>query len=439
MKTGIHFDGDRVMHSIVDLSATQLSELIRTKELSVVEVNQAFLDRTRAQNDQIDAWAFLDESLVLDQARALDNTEWSGPLHGIPVGVKDVIEVAGMPTAYGSSIFANNTSTRDAMCISDLREAGAVIFGKTTTTEFATWTPSLTRNPVNHEHTPGGSSSGSAAAVGARMVPYALGTQTVGSTIRPASFCGIVGMKPSFGLLSTKGINLTSQRLDTVGLFANTVDDITALFDALLIGRLGESISEGHFTIRVAKTPWWHLTDDDAREALTRAEQALSGVSSLNVEQYEFAPDFAQIPDLQNTIAHFDIANNLKDLHRAHADQFSKNLGDRVVEGTTTTFSEYVTALESAHSIKNVVLQDWPTNAFVVMPATTGIAPHGIDWTGDPTFCQPWSFFGHPVVTVPTLRRGSDNMPVGVQLIGRVGTEKELLRVAAQLQQELQL
>lgn len=427
------------MQSIVDLTATELSQLIHDRKISVVEVNKAYLEHTSALNESIDAWAFLDEKLVLEQARKLDNSHWTGPLHGIPVGVKDVIEVAGMRTAFGSSIFAENVSTLDAMCVSDLRHAGAVIFGKTRTSEFATWTPSKTRNPINPDHTPGGSSSGSAAAVGAKMVPYSLGTQTVGSTIRPASFCGVVGLKPSFGLLSTKGINLTSQRLDTVGLFANTVVDTQMLFDALLIGRLGESSRSTELTVRVVQSPWWDRVSEDAKIALKHAAKALGTIPGLDIESYQFDSAFQQVPELQNVIAHFDIANNLKDLHREFSEQFSSNLGNRVVEGTSTTFEEYSKALIRAADIKDQVLADWPDQTFVLMPATTGVAPQGIDWTGDPTFCQPWSFFGNPVITLPTFRRTSDDLPVGIQLIGKIGSERELLHLAAQLQDTLDL
>ena len=220
------------------LSASEAARLIREGAISSEQLVEACLARVREADSEIQAWAFLDPNYALAQARAADELRLSGkpigPLHGVPVAIKDIFDTADMPTEYGSALYAGNTPVRDAMVVSLLRAAGAVILGKTVTTEFATYAPGKTRNPHNPDHTPGGSSSGSAAAVAAGMTPLALGSQTNGSTIRPASFCGVLGFKPTHGLISRHGVLVLSRTLDHVGLFARTVEDIALLAEQLV-------------------------------------------------------------------------------------------------------------------------------------------------------------------------------------------------------------
>jgi Asp-tRNA(Asn)/Glu-tRNA(Gln) amidotransferase A subunit family amidase len=245
------------------LSATEAARLLAARELSSEELVSSCFERIAAREPELRAWAWLDEEAALAQARSRDGEEPRGPLHGIPVGVKDVIDTADLPTAYGSPIYTGHQPARDADCVAWLREAGAVVLGKTVTTEFATYEPPPTVNPLDPARTPGGSSSGSAAAVAAGMVPLAYGTQTAGSVIRPASFCGVAGFKPSHGWRSTAGIKRLSARLDTLGLLARTVAD-TALLG-------GFAAPSGERRVAFCRTPWWDALEDGGRVALEDA------------------------------------------------------------------------------------------------------------------------------------------------------------------------
>ncbi|WGW11688.1 amidase [Saxibacter everestensis] len=418
-------------NELLQLPISALSGMIAERRLSSEELVKACFERISEREATIKAWAHLDPDLALEQARRRDAEAPKGPLHGVPVGVKDVIDTRDMPTRRGTSIYADRRPGVDATCVARLREKGAVILGKTTTTEFATWTPSDTTNPHNSSHTPGGSSSGSAAAVAAGMVPLALGTQTVGSTIRPAAFCGVIGMKPSFGFVPMAGVNVTSQRLDTIGLFAKKPEDL-----AYLYAELGPSPESGPTPdlelVRVIETPWWDKADQNARSALARSWLALTA-AGLRVEAAELPAGFEEIPELQNLIAHYDIANNLRQDYVLHASQFSDNLGTRMEEGLAIGPRSYGEALRRVDVLRAMLPRVLGSGEAIVMPAATGAAPSGIDWTGDPVFCQPWSMFGNPAATVPAHIDAATGLPVGVQLVGRFGDDQLVLRLAQTL------
>jgi Asp-tRNA(Asn)/Glu-tRNA(Gln) amidotransferase A subunit family amidase len=381
-------------------SAVELSRLLGAGELRSEEAVRACLDRVAARDDELWAWAYLDAEQALEQARARDGEARRGPLHGLPVGVKDVIDTADMPTSYGSSIYEGHQPARDADCVAWLREQGAVVLGKTVTTEFATYEPPPTRNPHDPERTPGGSSSGSAAAVAAGMVPLAYGTQTAGSVIRPASFCGVVGFKPSHGWHSTAGIKRLSERLDTLGTFGRTVADA-----ALLAGFEPPEPRQGR--IAFCRTPW--LEEDALLE---------DAAARLGLREVELPSDFAGLVDAQETAMAFDVAQNLEPEWRDHRDELSQAMRDYLERAwrVTADAAEEGAALGAAC---RAALPDVLAGLdALLVPAAAGEAPlRSEGHTGDPLFCRAWTLLGVPAVSVPGLQ-GPAGLPVGVQLVG---------------------
>jgi Asp-tRNA(Asn)/Glu-tRNA(Gln) amidotransferase A subunit family amidase len=386
------------------LPATEAAQLLAARELSSEELVSACLKRISAREPELRAWAHLDPEAALAQARERDGESPRGPLHGIPVGVKDVIDTADMPTAYGSPIYAGHRPERDADCVAWLREAGAVVLGKTVTTEFATYQPPPTVNPLDPARTPGGSSSGSAAAVAAGMVPLAYGTQTAGSVIRPASFCGVAGLKPAHGWRSTDGIKRLSERLDTLGLLARTVADTA------LLGGFAPPSGEGR--VAFCRTPWWDRLEDGGRGALEAA------AARLGVEEVALPIEFAGLTEAQETVMAFDVARNLEPEWREHRDELSGAMRDYIERGRTVS----VEAAEAGAAVRDRC-QSMLADVFagfdaLMVPGALGEAPLRVDGhTGDPLLCRAWTFLGVPAISVPGLV-GPAGMPVGVQLVG---------------------
>jgi Asp-tRNA(Asn)/Glu-tRNA(Gln) amidotransferase A subunit family amidase len=387
------------------LSATEASRLIAARELSSEELVSACLERIAEREPVVRAWAHLDPDAAITQARERDGQERRGPLHGLPVGVKDVIDTADMPTAYGSPIYAGQRPARDADCVAWLRGAGAVVLGKTVTTEFATYAPPATVNPLDPARTPGGSSSGSAAAVADGMVALALGTQTAGSVIRPASFCGIAGFKPAHGWRSTAGIKRLSERLDTLGLLARSVAD-TALLGGWAVPPPREP------RLAFARTPWWDRLEPAGRDALEQA------AARLGAAEIELPPEFAGLAPAQETVMAFDVARNLEPEWREHRDELSDALRDYV---------ERARAVEPADAEAAVALSDRGRAALpgvlagfdaLLVPGAFGEAPLRTEGhTGDPLLCRAWTLLGVPAISVPGMV-GPAGMPIGVQLVG---------------------
>jgi Asp-tRNA(Asn)/Glu-tRNA(Gln) amidotransferase A subunit family amidase len=381
-------------------SAVELSQLLAAGELRSEEVVQACLDRVAERDDELWAWAFIDAEAALAQARARDGEARRGPLHGLPVGVKDVIDTADMPTSYGSSIYEGHRPARDADCVAWLREQGAVVLGKTVTTEFATYEPPPTRNPHDPDRTPGGSSSGSAAAVAAGMVPLAYGTQTAGSVIRPASFCGVVGFKPSHGWHSTTGIKRLSERLDTLGTFGRTVADA-----ALLAGFTPPEPRQGK--IAFCRTPW--LEEDALLE---------DAAARLGLPELELPSDFAGLVDAQETAMAFDVAQNLEPEWRDHRDELSQAMRDYLERAHAVTPAEAENGAALGDACRAALPGVLSGLDALLVPAAAGEAPlRSEGHTGDPLFCRAWTLLGVPAVCVPGLR-GPAGLPVGLQLVG---------------------
>ena len=428
------------------LPATDAARLIRDGIIGSEELVESCLARIAEVDRQIEAWAFLDRDYARQQARAADERRLSGapigPLHGVPVGIKDIFDTADMPTEYGSAIYAGRTPSRDATVVARLRAAGAVIMGKTVTTEFAYFSPGKTRNPHNPEHTPGGSSSGSAAAVGANMVPLALGSQTNGSTVRPAAYCGIVGFKPTHGLISRHGALMLSRTLDHVGLFANSVDDI-ALLAEQIIG-YDEQDADTQPLARIPfveiasedpplppmfafiKTPLWERADEETREGFAEIVEDLGP----QVEEVELFPSTQDAWQWHQTIMGAEMAINLEREWKKGRERLSDQLCRQIKAGREIQAVDYQRALQQITLIHGSFLELFEQRYDAILtPAAPGGAPKGIDSTGDPSFCTLWTLCGMPAISLPLLQ-SSDGLPIGVQLVGPRYGDGRLLRTA---------
>jgi len=435
------------------LSAADAAQQIRDGKLTSEELVQGCLERIRALEENVQAWTFLDEEHALAQARALDqhkrNGEPLGPLHGVPVGVKDIIDTADMPTENGNAVQQGRTPRDDAAVVRMLRAAGAVILGKTVTTECAYFTPGKTRNPHNPEHTPGGSSSGSAAAVGAGMVPLALGSQTAGSVIRPAAFCGAYGFKPTHGLIPRTGILQLSRTLDHVGLFARSLDDLALLLEQLQGYDEGDPDTRPRARIpfreisraepplepmlAFIKTPHWERTDADNKEAFQELTHALG----KQVEEVELFPSATEAWDWHRTIMETEMAVNLEPLWLSGKQKLSEKLRGLIERGREVRAVDHQRALRciapAVESLDDLFMQRY--DAILTAPAL-GTAPKGLGSTGDPVFCSIWTLFGMPAITLP-LMQGENGLPLGVQLVGRKGYDARLLRTARWLEKKV--
>lgn len=428
------------------MTAVDAAAAIAEGRLTARELTEACLASIARQEATVGAWTFLDREHALAQAEAADDAHRRGmphgPLHGVPVGVKDIFDTFDMPTEDGSPLHAGRTPRRDAAAVARLREAGAIIMGKTVTTEFAVYHPGKTANPHDPTRTPGGSSSGSAAAVAAGMVPLAIGSQTNGSVIRPASYCGIVGYKPSFGLIPRNGALRLSRALDHVGVFARSVED-AALIAECMIGfdaedpdtrpmarppLLATAKAEPPVAPRLAfvPSPVWDRADAECQEAFGELVEALGE----QVERFELPSSFGAAIDWHRTIMETDLAVNLAKEYEQGRDQLSPTIRTMIERGRSEHRAfDYARALEAIDAL-NTALEDafFAYDAFVT-PSAPGAAPRGLQATGSPIFCTLWTLCGLPTVNVPLLQSG-DNMPIGVQLVGPRGGDARLLRTA---------
>ena len=428
------------------LSGVEAAGLIRDGVITSVQYVEACLARVREVDGQVEAWTYLDPEHALAQARAAD--EWRllgrplGALHGVPVGLKDIIDTADMPTENGSPLHAGRTPSRDAAVVSLLRGAGAVMMGKTVTTEFAVRQPGKTRNPHDPAHTPGGSSSGSAAAVAAGMVPLALGSQTGGSTIRPASFCGVYGLKPTRGLIPRTGMFQLSQTLDHVGLFARTLDDVAVLLETL-VGHddrdtataprarvayrqvLGEEPPLPPM-LAFVKTSRWAAVDEDARAAFAELVVVLGD----RVEEVELATPAEETAEWHRQVMEPEMALNLAREWTRGRQELSAGLQERLESGHQVRARDYLAALARIPQLNASFTELFEQRYDAILtPAAFGTAPRGLDSTGDPAFCSLWTLCGMPALSVP-LMRGASGLPLGVQLVGPRHGDARLLRTA---------
>lgn len=434
------------------LSALRAREELLRGAFSAEDLTRACLDQIAAREPEIGAWAFVDEAFALLQARAADAHRKSGrptgPLHGIPVGLKDIIDTRGMPTENGTAIDAGRRPLEDATVVQKLREAGAVILGKTVTTELAVYAPGKTRNPHDSNRTPGGSSSGSAAAVAANMVPLALGTQMNGSVIRPASFCGVVGFKPTRGMISRRGVLVQSPFLDTVGTFSRTIEDAAILGDVIAghdpadqgsefqprpdLLKLATSRPPVTPVLALVRSPVWDRADDDVNAGFAELGAALGPI----LQEVELPREYAAGHDWHRTIMLADIATTIGRYADKNPQILSQQLRDMIEEGSRVHAIDYARAQHGISTLNAGLELLFERYDALVTPAAPGEAPVGLDSTGDPVFSTLWTACGVPALNLPLLT-GGHGLPIGVQLVGRRHYDGRLLRTARWLERLL--
>jgi Asp-tRNA(Asn)/Glu-tRNA(Gln) amidotransferase A subunit family amidase len=407
--------------------AAEAARSIAAGRLTSESLVAACLERIAAREPEVRAWACVDRELALKQARALDRASPRSPLHGVPVGIKDVIDTADLPTEYNSPIYRGYRPRCDAACVALLRRAGCVILGKAVTTEFANNHPGATRNPRKLTHTPGGSSSGSAAAVADFMVPLALGTQTGGSTIRPAAYCGVVGCKPSFGSINRAGLKFVSESLDTIGLIARSAEDIALLLH-VLSGRAIpdlQAVAGRKPRIGLFRTPRWGEADA-ATQALVESAAARLANAGAKVSEFEAPPGYAQLFDDQNRIMCYEEARGFAWEHANHADQLSDSLRARIEEGWAVSREAYDAARLHARDCRRQLAERMRDYDYLLTPSAPGEAPATLAKTGNSVFNRVWTLLGVPCVTLPS-GTGPNGLPLGVQLVGAFDGDSELL------------
>lgn len=408
------------MLDILTLSARALAARVSCGELTAEAVTRAYIDQIQACEPSIKAWQFFDPDRALQSARALDGQSHSSNalLRGVPVGVKDLMDTADMPTAYGSAIYAGHRPRFDAGCVAACRDAGMVVLGKTVTTEFATFQPGVTRNPrapADAPRTPGGSSSGSAAAVAARMAPLALGTQTAGSIVRPASYCGVVGYKPTHGTLPLSGIKPLSPSLDTVGAFARSVDDVAFFVGALTRVNLDPQ-RQPALRVGICRTPHWDLASDDARRVLEYSARQFEKVGA-QVHDLVLPASFDGLTQAQIQIMAYEAAAAFAPERQRQAEQFSPAFAQLLAFGQSLHGADFAAAQLLAIAARRALDVVFESVDVLIAPSAEGEAPAGLDATGNPVFSRLWTLLGNPCVHVPA-GTGAHGMPLGVTVIG---------------------
>lgn len=433
-------------------SAVEQAADIAAGSLRSLDLVRGYLDRIAAEGEAVRAWTYLDPEYALRQAQERDDQRGSGrplgPLHGVPVGLKDIIDTADMPTENGTPIDAGRRPRHDAALVSRLRGAGAVIMGKTVSTELAFYAPGKTHNPHDPKRTPGGSSSGSAAAVAAGQVPLAVGTQTNGSVIRPASFCGVVGYKPSHGMISRRGLLSQSPPLDTVGVFSQSVEDAALLVDVIAGHDPADSATRPMAHPRLLETarsappvkpsfalvkgPTWDAADADTKDGLAELSDFLGDAC----DEVPLPSAFERAHDLQRVLMMAGFAKNLAPYYEKGRDQLSDVMRAAIEEGRKILAVDYALAEEWIDVLNGGLAEIFERYDAILTPSAVGEAPEGLDATGDPTFCTLWTLCGTPALTLPLLQ-GSAGLPIGVQVVAGRGDDARLLRSARWLMDEL--
>lgn len=435
-----------------ELTAADAAARIEKGEITSVMLVEACLARIAERDDMVMAWEHLDPDYALAQARAADarraTDPATGPLHGVPVGIKDIIDTSDYPTENGTPAHAGRQPGDDAVLVSALRDAGAIILGKTVTTELAVLHPNKTRHPSNPEHTPGGSSSGSAAAVADHMVPVAVGTQTGGSVIRPASFCGVYGLKPTHGLISRTGVLMQAPPLDTIGVFGRSLEDVGLIADCLTAYDPRDTWMRPRSRTRlrevalqdppvdpvfafVKSPPWDEFAEDVTKDAFSELAEALGE----HCDEVDLPSAFDAGLAMQKIIHTADVAKFYGPILAKAPDVISKSLAERIVAGKDVSAVDYNTALDVREALYAGLEEVFERYDAILTPASPGPAPKGLETTGNPIFNALWTYLGVPCVTVPLLE--ADGMPFGVQLVGPRFDDARLLRNANWLTRHL--
>jgi len=418
------------MPSLNQLSATEAARKLATREITAVSLLTDCLKRIVEREPTVRAWTCVDADGAMQRARALDSQVSAGLLHGLPIAVKDLFDTFDMPTSYGSPIYENHCPAADAASVALARAAGAIVVGKTVTTEFATFHPGPTCNPCNLKHTPGGSSSGTAAAVADGMVPLAFGTQTAGSIVRPAAFCGVVGYKPTYGTINRVGVKLISDTLDTVGALARTVPDV-ALFVAALSDRrelLIEQPQAGAPRVGLCRTHEWDRADPETKAVFEDASSRLTKAGA-SVRDITLPPQFAGLVDAQLTVMVREVAQSLAHEWHSHRDSLSAKMIAMIEAGLGVSAERYDAARTLARQCRAELASVFADIDVVLAPSAAGEAPRGIRATGDPLFNRMWTLLRTPCIHLP-VGVGPRGLPVGVTIAGPIGADRSTLLAA---------
>ncbi len=439
------------MIDIFTLKAEELALKIKDAQLTSVEICEKYIERTNKFEKDVKAWAHFDKKLLLEKAAEADEYRRSGkplgPLHGVPVAVKDIVGTLDMPTECGTVIRKGKSYSQNAEIVDLLLAAGAIVMGKTATAELAYLGPPKTTNPHDHSRTPGGSSSGSAAAVASFMAPLSIGSQTGGSIIRPASYCGVVGYKPTYGLISRNGVLKTSEKLDHIGVFGRSVEDVALLskvlikkdnFDPATVYYSAENmlvetkkgpLFEPKFIFY--KTDYWKNIEKKSREAFEYFIKSFK----KNIEVFDNPSYFKDIHKYHQIMYETDLANNFGLYYKKYKKKLSKPMQDAIVKGNKHSAKEYAEALDfmkRSYESYEEVFEDYHG---VLSPASPGVAPKSLKTTGSAEFNKVWSYLGTPCISLPLLQ-GDANMPLGVQVTGAKYDDHRFLGIANWLEKE---
>ncbi len=421
---------------LTTLTATEAAALIAKKELSAVELTRACLDRIATRNPEVRAFRHLDPEYSLAEAAKADQEAPRSTLHGVPFGVKDVIDTQDFPTECGTPIHVGRRPDADAACVALMRNAGAVLLGKVVSTEYALFHPNETRHPMNLAHTPGGSSSGTGAAVCDRMVPIAFGNQTAGSLIRPAAFCGVYGLKPSYGTTDGTGILPLQLYFDTLGYMARSVADIQTFYGIVSEQNQTSAWPAGRVPkIGLCETFQWEFAEPEARAVLT-ATAAQFVAAGADVEDFALPDAYADLVAVHRRVLYKGIARSLDADYQAAKDQMSDGVLALLEEGRATTDQEYDDAFAYADQCRRGANDHFGDFDAIICPSAPGEAPVGTA-TGDPIFQVTWTLLGVPCLNLP-VGRGPHGLPVGIQLIGRRDDDATVLALGEHLMRDFQ-
>lgn len=415
---------------LTQLSATDIAAKIDAGETSCEAVTRALLDRIAEREPMVDAWEYLDPDTALSNARAIDATPSKGLIHGVPLGVKDIIDTKDMPTRHGTPIHVNNQPCADAPCVSQVRSAGGLTLGKTVTSEFASQHAGKTKNPHNPAHSPAGSSSGSAAAVTDFMVPVAFGTQTGGSIVRPGAFCGCIGYKPSYGDYNPLGVHDNTRSVDTLGMMSRTMGD-QALLRAVLTNapyRPIQAPAIGGLRIGFCRTPNWHLADDATQGCLEGAARDLSAAGAT-VADFDLPDGFDAAIEGFDAVTGYEYSRALSYEWVNFPELLSDNLQNRVPQGLKVTATEYQAGLAALSNYRNrhaAAFKEWDV---LITPSAPGEAPADVTTIGEPPFNRIWTGLHGPAINLP-LFAGPQGLPIGLQVIGHLGQDDRFLDAA---------
>jgi Asp-tRNA(Asn)/Glu-tRNA(Gln) amidotransferase A subunit family amidase len=418
------------------LTASAAARLLQRRELTAEALLDACLEVIQTREPQLRAWRQYDAVGARKQARELDRGPIRGLLHGLPLGVKDLFDTRDFPSGYGSPIYQSHQPAHDAAAVALCRDAGAIVLGKTVTTEFATFTPGPTGNPHNPSHTPGGSSSGSAAAVGAHMVPFALGTQTAASVIRPAAYCGIVGFKPSFGLIPRAGVKSLSESLDTVGAFGRCVDDVALLTSVMANAPQWRELPfDRRPRVGICRTAFWGQASPAAQAAFDGAVQCLTR-QGAQVVDVTLTDAIWALADVHDEVMCAEAFKALADERLNHHDLLSERLRAMLERGGQISFERSLQHRTLVASARHQLGRGFGEYDVLLTPSACGEAELGLERTGDPLFSRIWSLLGVPSLNLP-VGFGPQGLPLGVQVIGPVMSDMATLGFAKWIERSL--